>query len=213
MKKRIAIDLGGLFGYDCSDLFDRDRWIVRNSNWSKPYPEIIVFGGGEDIHPNIYNNKPALGLNYAGHPTGRHLIEMEFFRYAIQEGIPMLGICRGAQMLCALSGGVLIQDVDGHGQTHNVTDIDEHNCLMPSTHHQMMYPQGDYTLLGWAKHRGGSRTHTIPDYQEFIVDPEIVYFKNTGALCIQGHPEYTRHGSGARQMTNKWVQKLFGLEL
>ena len=210
---KTAIDLGGLFGYDCSDLLGKD-WRVRTSGWFRPYPDLIMFGGGEDIHPIIYNNEPVPWIQYRGHPSARFMIENEFFIHAIREGIPMLGICRGAQLLCALSGGHLVQDVHGHGDTHPITDIDGETCHMPSTHHQMMYPgKAKHTLVAWAQNMGKDRSHTIEGYVDQKFDPEIVFFPNTGALCIQGHPEYFGPESSARKMTNKWVFDCLGVEL
>jgi putative glutamine amidotransferase len=69
----------------------------------------ILFAGGRDIEPDCYGCSPeeALGETEAG----RDRLELTLARWALEDGKPVLGICRGMQLLAVASGGRLIQDI------------------------------------------------------------------------------------------------------
>jgi gamma-glutamyl-gamma-aminobutyrate hydrolase PuuD len=66
---------------------------------------------GEDIEPKRYRAEPE---NYTHlektHPL-KDEIEIRLMRYALRKQIPILGICRGAQLLNVICGGTLYGDV------------------------------------------------------------------------------------------------------
>jgi putative glutamine amidotransferase len=69
----------------------------------------ILLPGGGDVLPSIYGQ--------AAHPTfsaaepGRDDYELELARRAIEANLPLLAICRGAQVLNVACGGSLVQDI------------------------------------------------------------------------------------------------------
>ena len=69
----------------------------------------VMISGGPDLHPSAYGEEehPALG------PTERDLdaFELTLVRAADARGMPILGICRGEQVLNVARGGTLIQDL------------------------------------------------------------------------------------------------------
>ncbi|MGG3466848.1 gamma-glutamyl-gamma-aminobutyrate hydrolase family protein [Neobacillus pocheonensis] len=69
----------------------------------------IILSGGEDVDPQFYGQDPQLHLG----PTipERDLVEIAIVKYAIQNNIPLLAICRGVQILNVAFGGTLIQDI------------------------------------------------------------------------------------------------------
>jgi putative glutamine amidotransferase len=80
--------------------------------------DLIFFTGGEDINPILYNE-----VNTASHynPT-RDQIEVEIFHRG--ENKRKIGFCRGHQLLNALTGGKLIQDIyPEHDGCHTVENI------------------------------------------------------------------------------------------
>jgi putative glutamine amidotransferase len=70
----------------------------------------IQLCGGADVDPGHYGQDP--------HPTTRayrpeqDAFEIELTRRALQRGMPVLGICRGIQVLAVAAGGELTQDVE-----------------------------------------------------------------------------------------------------
>lgn len=69
----------------------------------------VLLPGGLDIHPKHYNQEPHPALD----PTdiGMDSIETTILSWALEDDLPVLGICRGEQVLNVVMGGTLIQDI------------------------------------------------------------------------------------------------------
>ena len=69
----------------------------------------IILSGGEDVDPKLFNQDPHHHLG----PTTpeRDLAEIAIVKYALENDIPLLAICRGVQILNVALGGTLIQDI------------------------------------------------------------------------------------------------------
>src|SRR5262249_23141354 len=68
----------------------------------------ILIPGGADIHPKFYNESVTNAL--PGNME-RDIIESALVRTALSEGKPLMGICRGHQMITVVAGGSLYQDL------------------------------------------------------------------------------------------------------
>lgn len=69
----------------------------------------IVLGGGRDIEPDRYGQEPHEAL--AATEPHRDAFELELVGRALDRGLPILGMCRGLQVLNVFFGGTLVQDV------------------------------------------------------------------------------------------------------
>ena len=98
----------------------------------------LVVWGGADINPAFYNH-PQSRTTYPG--GKRDVIEWDLMNKAKELGMPLIGICRGAQMLCALAGGYLLQDVNGHHGRHTIKTFNDEIIAVNSIHHQMKKAQ------------------------------------------------------------------------
>ena len=71
----------------------------------------IVLSGGVDMHPKFYKNSVT---DYPNRPNifdeKRDEFELEIFRLSQQNTIPLLGVCRGMQLINCALGGTLVQD-------------------------------------------------------------------------------------------------------
>lgn len=78
--------------------------------------DALVLGGGEDIDPFRYGGRPGYVRESAHLPLadGR---QMTLVRLAARRRIPVLGICRGMQIINVAFGGTLIPDL-GEGTIH-----------------------------------------------------------------------------------------------
>lgn len=167
---------------------------------------ILIIWGGGDIHPALYDRENY--HSYVGpNPSQRDQAESKLLAEAINSGVLTLGVCRGAQLGCAMSGGILVQDVDGHLYGHRITTIEGKTMPTSSLHHQMMYPwKVDHQLLAWSAMPRGTHYDGLTDEEfaawpkrtydssteeasEGLVEPEIVWFPTTKCLAVQGHPE------------------------
>jgi putative glutamine amidotransferase len=69
----------------------------------------ILLGGGRDIDPRYYGQEPTEHLTVT--EPHRDAFELELTKRAIDRGLPVLGACRGIQILNVALGGTLVQDV------------------------------------------------------------------------------------------------------
>ena len=74
----------------------------------------VVVAGGPDVDPCLYGAEPHPELG----PTdvGLDRFEIGFVRRALERDLPILGICRGAEIMNVARGGTLLQHVEGHRQ-------------------------------------------------------------------------------------------------
>lgn len=169
----------------------------------------LVVWGGADIHPALYNHP----VSITTYPGGkRDHIEWALMKEAHKKGIPIIGVCRGAQMLCALSGGYLLQDVTDHGGAHEINTFDGQTLRVNSIHHQMMVPDGtDHKLVAWTA-RNRSRHYIYKDDllwtpPENWREPEFVHFLGTKGFAIQWHPEMMAENDLANQYVLNYLEQ------
>lgn len=86
----------------------------------------VVFIGGGDIDPAVYGQKT---LEKCGKPSlYRDEFELYVLKKSIENNKPVLGICRGAQLINVGLGGTLIQDIPSL-----VNTTIQHNQIEPKT--------------------------------------------------------------------------------
>ena len=71
----------------------------------------LVLQGGTDISPNCYNESGIENNRWPGDPY-RDEVELSIIEVAFEIKIPILGICRGFQLLNVYLGGSLYQDLN-----------------------------------------------------------------------------------------------------
>lgn len=71
--------------------------------------DALVLSGGSDVAPNLYGELP-LRPEWAGDPA-RDAYEQRLLAAALAQRKPVLGVCRGLQILNAALGGSLYQDI------------------------------------------------------------------------------------------------------
>ncbi|MEW1684451.1 gamma-glutamyl-gamma-aminobutyrate hydrolase family protein [Streptomyces sp. T12] len=74
----------------------------------------LVVAGGPDVEPVRYGAEPD---PRTGPPArARDAWELALIRAALDRRVPLLGICRGMQLLNVALGGTLVQHIDGHAE-------------------------------------------------------------------------------------------------
>lgn len=200
-KKKIVVLVNNHINNDAYISFLATKYEVKTigaSKWDGEHLDLILFTGGEDINPKYY--KENVG-KYTGTNESRDKFERDYM-FDRFYNVPKLGICRGSQLVTAFSGGKLIQHVNGHavGKLHEI-------CMKPpygsnifnitSTHHQMLYPynlsEDKYSIIATSKYylsntylNGNNEEIKLPKNFE---ECEIVFYKESNSLGIQGHPE------------------------
>jgi len=131
----------------------------------------LMLAGGADIDPGSYGHQR--------HPLtvetvpARDTFEVALTRAAIERDLPVLGICRGMQLINVALGGTLIQDLPEHvGHEH-------HRRVLGSfdgADHDVVLLDGSL-----AQHAAGELAHTTKSHHHQGVD-------RLGAeLCVTGH--------------------------
>jgi putative glutamine amidotransferase len=164
----------------------------------------LVLQGGADMSPRHYGEEP-LRPEWEGDPA-RDLYEMELVRLCMAADKPVLGVCRGAQVLNVAMGGTLWQDIESlhpGRQVHRNWEIyDQHG-------HQIEVAAGSLLARWYAGqllrgpvrvnsvHHQGLRTLGRGLVVEATSSPDgvIEAVRHEGpsfAYGVQWHPEFTR---------------------
>jgi len=106
----------------------------------------VLFPGGLDIHPKRYHEKMIedCEINEELDEFEYHLLDL-----CMSLQLPIMGICRGIQLLNCYFGGTLLQDIPHHQHTsHRVKNIFFHiskqkTAITNSFHHQAILKIAD----------------------------------------------------------------------
>lgn len=69
----------------------------------------LLFPGGVDIDPRHFNERPNQHLGRVNPLLDT--VEISLCKKALSQDVPMLGICRGCQLITVAAGGTLVQDI------------------------------------------------------------------------------------------------------
>lgn len=158
----------------------------------------LVLPGGADIHPAIYGKENHYS-HISSYSVRRDAIEVKEYTDAVKKGTPIFGICRGMQLLSAVNGLTLIQDMS-HGGYHNIQAYDfrsnryDKKIEVNNAHHQCVWTEnkleGDnFKVYGYCSI---SPYHRYQENEEIqcTVEPEIIHFPKVKAIATQFHPEW-----------------------
>ena len=95
--------------------------------------DALLLTGGADLNPLWTNEEPAPTLGHIN--AARDLPELLITRLAYNRCVPIMGICRGLQMLTVALGGTVLQDMGPkEGRLKHSQDADKseptHSCLL-----------------------------------------------------------------------------------
>lgn len=164
----------------------------------------LVLQGGADVSPQTYSES-ATRPEWSG-DRARDVYELELLHEFIEAGKPVLGICRGCQLINVAFGGTLYQDI-----ASDVPAAIEHvNDLYDSHYHLIHFPQGSSlsrlfpakpeALVNSIHHQavkdlGRDLVVEAVSGRDNIVEA-IRYRKARFVMGLQWHPEFHRPGSG-----------------
>lgn len=167
--------------------------------------------GGVDVDSARYNKPPHPRAQY----PNRWRDEEEFHTVMEYEAmrLPIIGVCRGAQLLCIANGGELWQHSIGHNDSHNLQTKDGIIPNAEAGHHQIMkldnIPEDNYKVIAWCPFK--TKVFSENDEESILeAAPEVVWFPKTHSLAIQPHPEWAGHGSHFRLWIDDLVEELTG---
>ena len=92
------------------DIIIIDAYNISNIDSILNLADGIILTGGEDIYPLMYNDTNNIKLS-GEFDFRRDTLEKKLFDYAFNNKLPLIGVCRGMQMMNVASGGTLFGDL------------------------------------------------------------------------------------------------------
>ena len=92
----------------------------------------LLLTGGDDIFPEFYNDWED-GKDRSQYKPERDGFEFKLFDYALNNSLPLLGICRGMQLINVRLNGSLIMDIESIRGTNHRKISDEEDRIHPVT--------------------------------------------------------------------------------
>lgn len=143
----------------------------------------LVLTGGGDVDPSLYGAEP--------HPLTKNVfrerdeLERELIEEAERRELPILGVCRGLQMLNVARGGTLRQHIDGHKEV-------EHTVVPEPGSQIAVFVGGEDYAVNSRHHQAAERlgsglavtARAADGVIEAVEDPERRF-----VVAVQWHPE------------------------
>lgn len=175
----------------------------------------LVIGGGDDIDPERYDQVAKLSIRI---DRERDALEWEMLKQAAQEDIPVLGICRGAQLLNIFYGGSL---------HHDLMEVFENLVLRRTVLPRKRIDIDPTTrlaeIMGVSEVRVNSLHHQAvdriaTDFQIAAKDDDgiiqaIESTKRRFMIGVQWHPEYLPQSRSHQRIFSELVQAAAKLRL
>lgn len=169
----------------------------------------IIIGGGSDIDPGLYggDDDGASQLD-----PQRDAFEIEIIEHALQTNLPILGICRGAQLINVVLGGSLYSDIrDLRSRTSNrrtpfprkTASLEADSILTTLTNRQQLRIN---SLHHQAIEKTGRHLRVIArDLDDFVQAVEST--EHRFLLGTQWHPEYLSYMKAHRMIFRHLVEE------
>ena len=193
-----------------------DAYTIKNTDSILELADGIILTGGEDINPLQYNDTINLSvcedINYQ-----RDTLERKLFDFAFKNKIPLIGVCRGMQMMNVASGGTLYGDIPSQiGTTvihRNNGEVNHKIALIDTC--SLIFPLGIDTIIVNSWHH--QALNIMPNYLRVVARsfdglPEAIVMDKSihpFMIAVQFHPERLGKNNKIRQiMKNSFYKEI-----
>jgi putative glutamine amidotransferase len=209
MKKKIGISFTAtnftnyLQWFDENDLGDSFELVTLsfedNNMEDMLQCDGFMLTGGVDVHPSMYDGAEQYSNMPNTFQQDRDNFESKIYRHAKKLQIPVLGICRGLQLVNILEGGRLIQDLgEKKNLVHRKLEVDKKHSIEIGTSTLLNKISGVLSgEVNSAHHQCIDPLSLPPSLKAvaFTEDQTIEAIEYSDAsnkgfmLCLQWHPE------------------------
>lgn len=175
----------------------------------------IVLTGGHDVNPNLYNEEKIEECGAIN--DTRDFMESYLFKRAVEDDKPVLGICRGIQLMNVLLGGTLYQDLPSqkkeevnHHMSAPYDRVAHEVFVLPDTLLANIIGEGEYGVNSY-HHQAikllASGAEAMAVSEDGII--EAIRVKNRSFMVgVQWHPEFAyKTDKKCRQLVQAFVDK------
>ena len=193
-----------------------DAYTIKNTDSILELADGIILTGGEDINPLQYNDTINLSvcedINYQ-----RDTLERKLFDFAFKNKIPLIGVCRGMQMMNVASGGTLYGDIPSQIDTtvihRNNGEVNHKIALIDTC--SLIFPLGIDTIIVNSWHH--QALNIMPNYLRVVARsfdglPEAIVMDKSihpFMIAVQFHPERLGKNNKIKQiMKNSFYKEI-----
>lgn len=159
------------------------------------YSQALVIPGGYDVQPELYGEKETIHT-YSDHDFRRSILELALIRSADKQSLPLMGICRGSQIINVYYGGTLKQDIEGHDYHWHTMQVSPN---APQTVQKIVQDIIGEKIVGIHMHHQASDKIGKGLHVAIEVDgtPETLVSADGRILTTQFHPEIYMNYQGS----------------
>jgi putative glutamine amidotransferase len=176
--------------------------------------------GGEDVHPEFYGKKEyKKEFKLTDIDVRRDEFELRLLEHWKKINIPLLGVCRGQQLVNVFLGGTLIPDLPSFGKFNHAKKLDE-----PRYHSISVDPNSQ--LYEWVNANTGDITsvhhqsvdRVAPELMANAISPDGVVeglewlspWGKVSMMLVQWHPEMMKNDSSpfSKDIREKFLKSI-----
>ena len=209
------------------DIIIIDAYNISNIDSILNLADGIILTGGEDISPLMYNDTNNIKL-CGEFDFRRDTLEKKLFDYAFNNKLPLIGVCRGMQMMNVASGGTLFGDLPteigdsimhrNNGEVmHNImvtnNNIDNISMIFPVN--GKVLPKKQFFKVNSWHHQGlkeiAENIIVIAESYDGLPEAVVINKKvHPFMIGVQFHPERLgKYNPIHVNMKDKFIQQIF----
>lgn len=150
--------------------------------------DALLLPGGGDITPAFFGERNNGSRNI---DTELDILQFQAFAYAYDHSLPILGICKGMQIINVALGGTLIQD-SPTAAFHRYQNADQYHATLIAEHSCLFSLYGSEITVNSAHHQAVNKIGAgLTPIQWCPIDNciEALVHETQPVLGVQWHPE------------------------